>query len=152
MIHVWYLAKLPKSMFQMVRDALLPLLEDVCTKIAEKPDDTPLAKTFRLESRQTLRIVLPKRGWNRLKSYLTLPAGLTPEKAKAMRDNVANNPANLDAVHEGFSFFWPTLEQAGRDTGNWRTTSLQDISCGVRYMEPDVLARRCVADGFGCGS
>jgi hypothetical protein len=120
MIHFWYSAKLPKSMLQMVRDALLPLLEDVCTKTTEKPDDTPLAKTSRLESGQTLRIVLPKRGWNRLKSYLTLPAGLIPEKAKAMRDHVANNPANLDAVHEGFSFFWHTLRtsrQKYRETG-----------------------------------
>jgi hypothetical protein len=89
-------------------------LEDVCIKIAEKLDDTLLAG-LSLDKPSALFF---SSGIGTASS--PLPAGLTPEKVKAMRDKVANNSAKLDAVHEGFGFFWPTLRttrQKYRETG-----------------------------------
>lgn len=109
MIHLWYSARLPTTILDVIQNTILPLVEDVCTKIANKPDTVPLGKTFKITTGQSIRIVLTKSDWNRFKAYFTLPAGLNPDTVRAMRQNAVYNPARRDNLHKGFYTFWPAL-------------------------------------------
>jgi hypothetical protein len=42
-------SRLPKSLLMKVRVSLLPLIEELCVKIAGKPNDIPLGKTFKIK-------------------------------------------------------------------------------------------------------
>lgn len=109
MIHLWYSARMPATLLAMIQDKLLPPVEDVCNKIANKSDDIPLGKTFKTHSGQSLRIVLTKAGWSRFKSYFTMPAGLTPKAANTMRLKAVYDPSRRDYLHKGFYTYWRTL-------------------------------------------
>jgi hypothetical protein len=109
MIHLWYSARLPTAMLEMIQDKLLPMVEDVCTKIVSKADNVPLAKTFKLESGSSLRVVLTKPDWNRFKAYFTVPEGLTFEEIETMRGKAVYDPARRDYYHKGMYTYWPSL-------------------------------------------
>jgi len=62
MIHLWYSARLPVSLLSSITTQILPLIEDVCTKITSQSVNVPLGKTFKLASDQSIRVVLTKPG------------------------------------------------------------------------------------------
>jgi hypothetical protein len=96
-------------MLKLVQDTLLPLIEDVCTKVAGKADNIPLGKTFTNTSVQSLCIVLTKSQWYRLKGYFSISQDVTAKTAEAIRDKAVNNPARRDAIQKGFYTHWPAL-------------------------------------------
>ncbi|KAF1846122.1 uncharacterized protein K460DRAFT_406343 [Cucurbitaria berberidis CBS 394.84] len=95
-IHLWYSALIPSSMLSRVCEKILPLVEDVCTKIAAKAPHSPLGKTFKLDSGSSIRIVLTKEQWFKLRQYLFLPTGVTRTFAKEGRALQINNPRRID--------------------------------------------------------
>jgi hypothetical protein len=109
MDHLWYSARLPKSMLKLVQDTLLPLIEDVCTKVAGKADNIPLGKTSTNTSVQSVCIVLTKSQWYRLKGYFSISQDVAAKTAEAIREKAVNNPARRDAIQEGSYTRWPAL-------------------------------------------
>jgi len=109
MIHLWYSARLPTTILETIQTKLLPMIEDVCNKVAKKPNNIPLGKTFKLEGGQSLRVVLTKPDWNRFKAYFTLHKGLTPKMAELFRRKAVYDPARRDYHHKGFYTYWPAL-------------------------------------------
>lgn len=95
MIHLWYSALLPRSMVQALQSSILPLVEDVCKKIEDKPAGGLHAKTFTINDRQ-LRLVLRKGEWSHLAQHFQVPGGLTVQEANEMRRCVTLAPQRID--------------------------------------------------------
>lgn len=83
-IHIWYSAMISESHLDILRGPVRQLVEDVCSKIASKTEDSIQAKTFRFGA-QSLRVVLTKEKWTTLLAYLAVPGGLDPERAQKIR-------------------------------------------------------------------
>lgn len=45
MLHIWYPALIPERMLRSLRDSVLLLIQEVCTKIQVKPAESLLSKT-----------------------------------------------------------------------------------------------------------
>jgi hypothetical protein len=112
MIHLWYSARLPAAMMKGIQEMLLPLIDDVCSKIVNKPDNVPLGKTFKIEAGQSIRIVLTKSDWFRFKGYFSLPTNHTPEKAEELRIKAVYDPTRHDYHHKGLYTYWPALRMS----------------------------------------
>ncbi|KAI8932556.1 hypothetical protein NX059_010732 [Plenodomus lindquistii] len=83
-IHLWSSAMIPSSMLHRLQIKVLPLIRDVCSEISQKASTTTLAKTFRLDSGSSVRIVLMKTQWFKLQDYFIVPATVTREAAKSV--------------------------------------------------------------------
>ncbi|KAF4538213.1 uncharacterized protein LTHEOB_10983 [Lasiodiplodia theobromae] len=95
-LHIWYSVIIPSSVLQTLRTTVLPLIQDVCAKVAEKPADQLLAKTF-TQGPCRLRLVLEKRNWVALTGYLDIPYGLTKESCeRTWRNSVLANAQRYD--------------------------------------------------------
>ncbi|KAL5091758.1 hypothetical protein Trisim1_002572 [Trichoderma cf. simile WF8] len=86
-IHVWYSALIRKSDLDMLQHKVRPLIESACEKIKDKDMNSLLGKTWRF-SKGSLRLVLPKSFWDRLLAYVSIPEGLTAERASCIRTAV----------------------------------------------------------------
>ena len=95
MIHIWYSAALPRSMVDALESRILVLIEDVCSKIRNKPSGSLQAKTFAFKS-STLRVVLKKEEWFELAKYLTVPKTLTLEKSQNICHRTTLAPERID--------------------------------------------------------
>jgi hypothetical protein len=84
MIHIWYSALIKTSHMDILYGRIRPLIEAVCTKIASKAPDATLGKTWIFGSR-TLRVVLRKKEWISLRSYVELPDSLSTSRAQEIR-------------------------------------------------------------------
>ena len=98
MVHLWYSALIPGKLLQRIREKVLPLIQDVCQKIENKPASSFQAKRFSINGK-TLRVVLLKEQWLKLPAYLDVPDGLTVVRVKEIRDAVVCAPHRLDHVH-----------------------------------------------------
>lgn len=100
MLHTWYSALIPAGVLQQLRATVLPLIQDVCAKIADKPMDWVLSNTFTRggSCNSTLRLVLEKRCWVALLGYLEVPAGITAEEARRVRTATVLAEARRDYV------------------------------------------------------
>ncbi|KEY73762.1 hypothetical protein S7711_03071 [Stachybotrys chartarum IBT 7711] len=96
-IHVWYSSLLRKSDLAMLQGLIRPLLQAVCDSIKDKGEDAVMAKTWSSEGRE-LRVVLTKSSWDRLVSFLDVPAGLTVERATRIRTEVTLAESRRDFV------------------------------------------------------
>lgn len=83
MLHVWYSAFITESVMNSLQNRVLPLFEEVCGKIQGRSEDSPHHKTWTFKN-QTVELVLPKRSWDRLPSYLKVRDGLTKTEAQAL--------------------------------------------------------------------
>ncbi|CAO2649727.1 Nn.00g010190.m01.CDS01 [Neocucurbitaria sp. VM-36] len=108
-IHLWYSALIPAAMISRVCEKILALIEDVCIKVATKLANVPLGKTFKLDAGSSVRIVLTKEQWFKLRGYFTIPPGVTREFAKAGRDLQINNPRRNDYKQNHWYYKWPTF-------------------------------------------
>jgi hypothetical protein len=63
------------------KSAVRPLVQEMCSKISEKPDSALLAKTRKFGNR-SLRVVLTKSAWSSVLGHLSVPTGLTGPKAR----------------------------------------------------------------------
>ncbi|KAH6635040.1 hypothetical protein B0J18DRAFT_417793 [Chaetomium sp. MPI-SDFR-AT-0129] len=98
-IHIWYSALIRPSDLSILQTHIRPLIADICTKTANKPPHTLLAKTWTFPPvsssnptnggpPRTLRLILQKQAWDRILSFLDVPQGLTAEKAHKIRTGV----------------------------------------------------------------
>jgi hypothetical protein len=95
MIHLWYSASIPSGVLARLEE-VKPLIEEVCNKIAKKPSDSVLSKTWEFSPGRTLRLVLTKTCWLQLRDFLEAPNGLTFEKASQIRTSVTLAPERAD--------------------------------------------------------
>lgn len=94
-LHFWYSAFIPKIMAQRVKNKILPLIQDVCVKISNTPNNSLQSKRFIMGSK-TLRVVLTREQWMLLPVRLTVPVGLTAAKAKDIRNDIVLAPLRVD--------------------------------------------------------
>ena len=84
MIHIWYSALIPQALLASLREKVLPLLEDVRSKIHTKASNILFSKKWEFGS-STLQLVLKRDQWVMLPSYLDVPEGLSASKAQQVR-------------------------------------------------------------------
>ncbi|PQE03580.1 MYND finger family protein [Rutstroemia sp. NJR-2017a BVV2] len=101
MLHVWYSAFITESTIENLHDRVLPLFEDVCSKIRSRPEDSIQSKTWTFGT-QTLSLVLSKKSWDRLPSYLKVPDGLSKTKAQALMMKTTLAPSRKDYIDRAF--------------------------------------------------
>lgn len=94
-LHIWYSAQITKAHVELLDTTVRPLIQEMCNKIAQKPNGSLLAKTWSWGSR-AIRIVLLKQAWNATLSYLSLPTGLSSERAHDLRLAVTLAPERKD--------------------------------------------------------
>jgi hypothetical protein len=107
MIHLWYSALISEEIFQCLQENILPLLQDVCFKIRGKPQELLQSKTWRYGCR-SVRLILPKKQWDLLPSYLQLPAGLSKTQAQQVRRSTMLAPSRRDYVDRALYTSPPT--------------------------------------------
>lgn len=61
LIHLWYSASIPAGVLALLQGEVKPLIEEVCSKIANKPSDIVLAKTWEFSPGRSLRLTLMKK-------------------------------------------------------------------------------------------
>lgn len=96
LIHVWYSASITGSILSLLQNRVKPLIVELCGKIADKPPNAVLAKTWKFSTGQTLRLVLKKKDWLRLQGFCDIPDGLTSENATKIRRAVTLAPERAD--------------------------------------------------------
>lgn len=96
-LHIWYSAQIEVSHIELLDTAVRPLIEDMCQKIAKKLEDVLLAKTWSWGTK-SVRLVLSKKAWEATLSYLSLPTGLSSQKAHDLRLVVTLAPQRKDYV------------------------------------------------------
>ncbi|PQE06221.1 MYND finger family protein [Rutstroemia sp. NJR-2017a BBW] len=101
MLHVWYSAFITESIMGNLQNRVLPLFEDVCSKIQSRPEDSLQSKTWSFGT-QTLSLVLPKKSWDRLPSYLKVPEGLSKTKAQDLMMETTLAPSRRDYIERAF--------------------------------------------------
>ncbi|KAJ4365875.1 hypothetical protein N0V83_008497 [Neocucurbitaria cava] len=94
-IHLWYSALLPAVMVDTIQSDILPLFQDVCSKIEDKPQNSLQAKTFNFDGRK-LRMVLKKQEWDQLVKFCQVPPGLTASEAQIIRRRIMLAPERVD--------------------------------------------------------
>ena len=95
MVHIWYSALISVRVLQLLRDNILPLIKDVCTKIQSKPTSSQQAKIWRY-GRSSVRLNLRKDQWIRLQQFFNVPDGLSPALAQNIRKSVMLAPERRD--------------------------------------------------------
>ncbi|KAL7804936.1 hypothetical protein V8C44DRAFT_369117 [Trichoderma aethiopicum] len=100
-IHVWYSALIRKSDLELLQQRIRPLVESVCVKIKDKRPTSVLAKTFTFGER-SLRLVLQKSSWDTLLGYMSIPPGLTAERANRIRTAVTLAESRKDYRHRNW--------------------------------------------------
>lgn len=84
LLHLWYSASIPSGVLSWLEDTAKPLIVDVCKRIANKPPDSILGKTWTFSAGRTLRLVLKQKDWLRLGDFLEL-GDMTTEGAARIR-------------------------------------------------------------------
>jgi hypothetical protein len=96
-LHLWYSALIPEEMYRTLQDNILPLIQEVCVKVQDKPAASLQAKTWKYETR-SLRVVLQKEQWDRLPSYVEVPSGLSAAQAQQTRMATMLAPERRDYI------------------------------------------------------
>ncbi|KAI1349390.1 hypothetical protein F5Y01DRAFT_327459 [Xylaria sp. FL0043] len=107
MLHVWYSALVTESCYNLLQK-LKPLVEDVCSKIAENPFQKLYGKTWDFRG-NSLRLILTREAWMKLPSYFSVRAGMTKETTQAIRQAVVNAPSRVDYVDRAVLLRSPTV-------------------------------------------
>ncbi|KAH8593394.1 hypothetical protein B0O99DRAFT_515819 [Bisporella sp. PMI_857] len=106
MLHIWYSAVIPRRIFVLLQNRVLPLFKDVCSKIQGKPPKSLQAKTWNFGARG-LRLVLEKSMWDRLPSYLEVPGGLSASEALRIMRLTTLAPGRKDYVERALYIRFP---------------------------------------------
>ena len=97
MLHLWYSALIPKDVYRSLQDQILPLIQEVCWKIRERPSTSLQSKTWTYGGR-SLRLVLQRAMWDRLLSYLEVPDDLSALQAQKVMVSTTLAPERKDYV------------------------------------------------------
>ena len=95
LLYIWYSPLVRQSDIHILNGDILPLIEDVNHKAADKPSRKLLGKTWTFGER-SLRLVLTKESWHSLLSYFKVPTGLTPQRAQEIRSAVTLADTRID--------------------------------------------------------
>ncbi|KAH8593889.1 hypothetical protein B0O99DRAFT_546517 [Bisporella sp. PMI_857] len=96
LIHIWYSASIHSNVLSLLQDRVKPLIADVCSRIAHKPSNILLGKTWEFSGRRTLRLVLKQRDWVRFGAFLEIPQDMTYEDTVRVRTAVTLAPERTD--------------------------------------------------------
>lgn len=96
LIHVWYSAFIPTKILSDLSTRVKPLIDVVCDRIEHTTPNSWQGKTWKFESGNSLRLVLEKENWFRLKDFLMVPEGLTMEEARRIRTATTLAPERAD--------------------------------------------------------
>ncbi len=88
MIHLWYSALIPAKIFGALRERVLPLIKEVCNENRTKAASTSIPKKW-IYGARSIRLILTKAEWNRLRSYFEVPEGLSMAIVQENRANIA---------------------------------------------------------------
>ncbi|KAL8762580.1 MAG: hypothetical protein Q9184_001434 [Pyrenodesmia sp. 2 TL-2023] len=113
MLHLWYSAFVPAELLSLMRENILPLIQDICSKIEPKPPTKLFSKTWVFENR-SLSLALPKQSWTQLLSYFEVPSGLSTTAAKNLRVSTTLHPDRMDYVDRGLFNYPPGQRVAMR--------------------------------------
>lgn len=119
MLHIWYSAFIPKQMLQSLRTTILPLIQDVCEKIVDKPLNSLQSKTWK-NGKCSMRLVLAKSAWDRLPSYFQVPDGLSMTHALELMKATTLAPQRIDNLHRALyekPRYWRLCKQKFRSDG-----------------------------------
>ncbi|KAI0114102.1 hypothetical protein GGR51DRAFT_505493 [Nemania sp. FL0031] len=108
MLHVWYSTLVTEPCYNLLQERLKPMVEEVCSKIAEKNSRALLEKTWNFGN-SSLQIVLTREAWMKLPSYFDVPSGLTKEVAHTVRQASMNGPFHDDLVDRVILKMSPTM-------------------------------------------
>ncbi|KAI0437529.1 hypothetical protein F4803DRAFT_565994 [Xylaria telfairii] len=97
LLHVWYSALVTELCYTLLQKKLKPIIQEVCDKVAGKPDHALLGKTWTFGD-NALRLILTREAWMKLPEYFDVPPGMTADRAHAVRDAVVNAPSRADYV------------------------------------------------------
>ena len=106
-IHVWYSTLIRKSDLNILQQRVRPLIESVCEKIKNKVPECRLGKTWTF-GQHSLRLVLEKSSWDSILLYMTIPEGLTAERANQLRTNVVLAESRKDYRDRNLLFQTPS--------------------------------------------
>jgi hypothetical protein len=94
-IHIWYSAFIRQADLDLLTTHVLPLVQEVCSKIKEKSSASLHSKKWKIKN-CSLRLVMSKMAWELLLSCLTVRPGLTLQQAQALRLAVTNGHDHRD--------------------------------------------------------
>ncbi|KAH6663748.1 hypothetical protein B0J14DRAFT_256108 [Halenospora varia] len=99
MTHIWYSTLIPDEPHCHLQESPSPLIDDFCVKIRSKHNESLQSKTWIFGTR-SLKLVLQKKQWDKLPSFLNVPAGLSATNAQEARRGVMLAPqrATLNVV------------------------------------------------------
>jgi hypothetical protein len=95
-IHLWYSAKLQSSQLRQLQSSILPLFQEVCVKIKDKPSGTILGNIWTFGSNKSLRVTLTKEKWMQLPCFLEIPTNLSCTRADDIRKATTLAPTRQD--------------------------------------------------------
>ncbi|KFA69503.1 hypothetical protein S40285_05667 [Stachybotrys chlorohalonatus IBT 40285] len=95
-IHLWYSAFIPAELYAQLHDNIKPLVTEVCAEFATEAFSVALEKTWNFQSGRTLRLVLTKEQWLKLKALFDTPETLSFERASSLRTAVTLAPGRAD--------------------------------------------------------
>ena len=98
MLHMWYSALIPKRIYRLIQEILLPLIQEVCVKTEGKPATSLQAETWTYGPR-SIRLVLQKAMWDRLSSYFRVPDGRSVAQAQNVMVSTTLAPERKDYLH-----------------------------------------------------
>lgn len=135
-IHLWYSAMIPSRVLERVQVHILPLIQEVCTKIQDTQGANPLGNTWAF-GKASLRLVLKKEQWYRLRSYFEVPKGLSSDHADAIRAAIMLAPERVDQ-RERQLFSNPARTPPVQNALSQRRyfVTLWGAPCRVQYSEP----------------
>lgn len=94
-IHIWYSAFIRQTVLDLLTAHVLPLVQEVCSKIEDKSSESLHSKTWQIRD-CSLRITMNKKAWQLLLSCLTARPGLTLQEAQRLRLAVTNSYKHRD--------------------------------------------------------
>ncbi|RBA21223.1 hypothetical protein FPRO05_07537 [Fusarium proliferatum] len=106
-IHTWYSSFIRKSDQVVLQQRIRPLIQAVCDKIKDKPDNRILGKTW-VFGKRSLRLVLAKGTWDKLLSFVSTANGLNMEIANQFRKAVTLAESQRDFLDRHYAFLPPS--------------------------------------------
>ena len=107
MIHVWYSAFLRASDMAILRDRILPMIDEVCREIQNNPPALILGKTWTF-AQHSCRIELTKESWEIVMLHVDHIRNLSAERASQIRSAAILAPNRLDDVEKHMLALTPT--------------------------------------------
>ncbi|KAE9365085.1 hypothetical protein N431DRAFT_473171 [Stipitochalara longipes BDJ] len=101
MLHMWYSAFITSDIFKLLQEKVKPLIDEVCEKIRNKPENVLQSKSWTVGN-GTLCLIL-KEIWNALQAYFDILAELSKSKAQEIMVATTLAPARKDYVERFLS-------------------------------------------------